>query len=189
MHCRAVAALWRSAALGLILLACTPARWPDEDPQDRLAAELLDPRPAKGRQLSEDDLFPEAEIFARLRSAAMAEGRDLLAFASLRTGVHPYSGFAFLRSEQEIEVIETQLYWGRVRAKRLHRVTGETYDRFVASASAALDCTAGAAEGGASWGAALTYGEPETRESRCHGDWLTEETAGFAAALARLLAE
>jgi hypothetical protein len=168
--------------------ACTSTGLTPGDPQDLLAAELVAEQPSRQtRRGWKDEVKPDNQVFERMRAVVEQDGGDLLAFAFLSTGVHPYSVTSFTAYGEKVTVVVTAMYWGMVKGKWVAQISRETFDKYLSATSGILECSDTPEYGDHFFGAALVHGEPPAPTTYCEASWGSELAARFGEELSLLL--
>lgn len=126
------------------------------------------------RSFDREVLFDQRTIEA-MRVLAADEGDELLAVLKLPEGLHPYSVFAFVERQDEIELVVTTISWGTVLAKWRGTVSGEELVALAERAAAGtFRCRAGGAAGDVLAVAPLFVRWSDDGQATCVGDWFAE---------------
>lgn len=137
------------------------------------------------RTIGEEITVNQATVDA-VRKAAESHG-DLVAFAQLPQGVHPFMVVAFIERGESVELLMTSVYWGRIQGKWQVLVDLATSKSIVQVATTTFDCSRGPVIDFL-FGTALIYWENGTQtQITCLGGWGTEQGATFGARVQSIL--
>ncbi len=144
-----------------------------------LAIELLrsDPPSSRFRDITADINIDQDAVEA-LRSQAAASGIRLVGLAHFRRGVHPYGVILFYEAAEDLGMLETMMYWGRVDAKWRGAASCGEFDALLEAAESEFECKRGPVEGSA-LGAAFVVWDA-TGQLTCEGGWFLGDDSLFA---------
>lgn len=130
-----------------------------------------------------DEITIDQRTIDAVRTAVEAEN-ELMAIVQLPQGVHPFMVVVFVKKDQEVDLLMTSVYWGRIQGKWLSTVDFATAESLVQAATKQFRCEKGSVEDFI-FGTTVIYwvdGEQMT----CDGGWGTEEGATFGRRFQRI---
>jgi hypothetical protein len=160
------------AILILLLGGCASIPTQNQFPEE-LVSRVAPARPFRS-------LGAEIRVTQRTIDAVrLAVGSDdqVMAFAHLPQGVHPFMVVVFVRKDEAVDLLMTSVYWGGIQGKWQGSVDIATVESIVGLATEGFHCTKGPVVG-ALVGAVLIHWV-DGEQVVCDGGWGTEAGAFF----------